>query len=157
MFRMPLVCPQVRSHLEVLERGSNATVAIVGAGYAGVELAVAVAERLGVAAGNVRLVTPGPDIMPGADAGQRASAHRKLSQLGVTVMVGTSVASLQQADTEPGRPLTRRRIKLNKVPLHSPTFLPPHLRLHPPFPPLFDLRIGFTDLNAHHFTLQHSK
>lgn len=78
----------MRSHLEVLERGTNSTVAIVGAGYAGVELAIAVAERLGVAAGNVRLITPGPDIMPGADAGQRASAQRTLSNLGVTVMAG---------------------------------------------------------------------
>lgn len=104
---------KVRSHLEVLQRGTNACVTVVGAGYAGVELAIAVAERLGVA-GNVRLVTPGPDIMPGSDAGQRASAHRALSQLGVTVMSDTVVVSLQQGEQEAGRPLTKRRVKLRK-------------------------------------------
>lgn len=78
---------KVRSHLEVLERGTDACVTVVGAGYAGVELAIAVAERLG-AAGSVRLVASGVQIMEGAAPGNREAAIKTLSRLGIVIMTG---------------------------------------------------------------------
>jgi NADH dehydrogenase FAD-containing subunit len=50
-----------------------ATVAVVGAGYAGVELAAVVGERLKGKA-RVVLLTPGADILEAAPAGQREAA-----------------------------------------------------------------------------------
>jgi NADH dehydrogenase FAD-containing subunit len=50
-----------------------ATVAIVGAGYAGVELAAVVGERLKGKA-RVVLLTPGAEILEAAPAGQREAA-----------------------------------------------------------------------------------
>jgi hypothetical protein len=63
--------------------GSPATVAVVGAGYAGVELAAVVGERLRGKA-RVVLLTPGADILEAAPAGQREAA--------VQVRVGLWVA-----------------------------------------------------------------
>lgn len=54
--------------------GVPGTVAVVGAGYAGVELAAVVAERLG-SRGRVVLLTPGAHILEGAPPGQRAAAE----------------------------------------------------------------------------------
>jgi hypothetical protein len=51
----------------------RATVAVVGAGYAGVELAAVVGERLKGKA-RVVLLTPGADILEAAPAGQREAA-----------------------------------------------------------------------------------
>lgn len=88
-----ITSPKVRSHLEVLERSSEAYVTVVGGGYAGVELALAVAERLG-STGNVRLITPGQQILSDAPAGQREAAQEALSKLGVIVMTGRKLTYL---------------------------------------------------------------
>ncbi len=75
---------------------------VVGGGYAGVELASVLAERLrgragygaglGAVAGGggcrVTLVTPGSDVLEGSPAGQREAARRVLEQLGVDIMAG---------------------------------------------------------------------
>ena len=76
--------------------GSERVVSIIGAGYAGVELAAVVAERLGGLNGQVKteLVTPNLDIMDGCPPGQVASAKRVLSSLGVRVVTGTKVTRI---------------------------------------------------------------
>lgn len=53
----------------------QATIVIVGAGYAGVELSAVVGERVKGKA-RVMLLTPGPDILELAPAGQREAAHQ---------------------------------------------------------------------------------
>jgi NADH:ubiquinone reductase (non-electrogenic) len=52
----------------------QATIAVVGAGYAGVELAAVVAERVRGSA-SVVLLTPSQDILAAAPAGQRQAAE----------------------------------------------------------------------------------
>ncbi|WIA13328.1 hypothetical protein OEZ85_006911 [Tetradesmus obliquus] len=64
-----------------------ATVAVVGAGYAGVELAAVVGERLRGKA-RVVLLTPGAEILEAAPAGQREAAVQALQSLGVDIMTG---------------------------------------------------------------------
>ena len=55
----------MKAALEVVERrqtGGPAVISIVGAGYAGVELAATLAERLGKLAA-IEIITPNQDIM----------------------------------------------------------------------------------------------
>ncbi|MEW5319351.1 MAG: hypothetical protein WDW38_010509 [Sanguina aurantia] len=63
----------------------SGVVMVIGAGYAGVELVTAVAERLKGAA-QVKLVTPGSSIMAGLPEGQRQAALDVLARLGVEVV-----------------------------------------------------------------------
>lgn len=63
---------------------------VVGGGYAGVELAAVLGERLG--AGRVRIVAAGPDILEAAPAGQREAAAAKLAAVGVEVVAGAAVS-----------------------------------------------------------------
>jgi NADH:ubiquinone reductase (non-electrogenic) len=69
-------------------------VAVVGGGYAGVELAAAVAERLG-GRGGVTLLAGGPELLPGAPEGQRAAAAEALAARGVEVLAGARVAAVE--------------------------------------------------------------
>lgn len=69
--------------------GAPATAIVVGGGYAGVELAAVLAERLG--AGRVRVVAAGAGILEAAPAGQREAAAAKLAAVGVEVVAGAAV------------------------------------------------------------------
>jgi NADH:ubiquinone reductase (non-electrogenic) len=81
--------------LRALEGGAAPpAVAVVGGGYAGVELAAAVAERLG-GRGGVTLLAGGPELLPGAPEGQRAAAAAALAARGVEVLAGTRVAAVE--------------------------------------------------------------
>jgi NADH:ubiquinone reductase (non-electrogenic) len=73
-----------------------ATVVVVGAGYAGVELSAVVAERVRGKA-RVLLVTPSAEILDTAPAGQREAATQALRSLGVSIMTGNRVTAVQQA------------------------------------------------------------
>lgn len=92
---------QIKGTLDLLadSGSSGGHVVVVGGGYAGVELASVLAERLrgragfggGSAGGSgcrVTLVTPGSDVLEGSPAGQREAARRVLEQLGVDIMAG---------------------------------------------------------------------
>ncbi len=71
-------------------RGIPSTIMVVGAGYAGVELASVVAERMkGKAC--VQLVTPGEDILEGCPEGQRQAAKKALESLGAQIVTGEDV------------------------------------------------------------------
>ncbi|MEW5307792.1 MAG: hypothetical protein WDW36_010168 [Sanguina aurantia] len=78
----------------------SGVVMVIGAGYAGVELVTAVAERLKGAA-QVKLVTPGSSIMAGLPEGQRQAALDVLARLGVEVVADavthTRHAAVRQA------------------------------------------------------------
>lgn len=69
-------------------------VVIVGGGYASVELAAVVAERLKLSSpsSRVELVTAAESILDGAPAGQRAAAEAKLAAAGVVVKAAAAVA-----------------------------------------------------------------
>eukprot|EP00775_Hariotina_reticulata_P005705 gene5705-5945_t len=73
----------------------KATVVVVGAGYAGVELASVVGERLQGKA-QVLLVTPGTDILETAPAGQREAARQALQSCGVTLVTGSKVTAVEE-------------------------------------------------------------
>uniref|UniRef100_A0A061QRN0 NADH:ubiquinone reductase (Non-electrogenic) n=1 Tax=Tetraselmis sp. GSL018 TaxID=582737 RepID=A0A061QRN0_9CHLO len=102
---------KVRSHLEVIERGASPSVTVVGGGFSGVELAAVVAERLGPR-GSVRLVNPGREILPQADAGQREAAQRTLSGLGVAVVAGARVVGIERGSSDQGKAPAKRVVKL---------------------------------------------
>mmetsp|Transcript_18698 Transcript_18698/g.52551 ORF Transcript_18698/g.52551 Transcript_18698/m.52551 type:complete len:565 (+) Transcript_18698:861-2555(+) len=78
-----------------------ANITIVGAGYSGVELAASVSERLrskpGGSSVRVQLLTPGQDILEGSPAGQRETAMQALSSLGVEIITGMRVRSLERS------------------------------------------------------------
>eukprot|EP00955_Chlamydomonas_euryale_P074866 362156-Chlamydomonas_euryale.AAC.21 len=76
---------------------------IVGAGYAGVELAVVVAERLKGAAA-IQLVTPGASVLEGCPAGQRKAAETALAELGVDVLCRTKVEKMSAPGSEGALP-----------------------------------------------------
>ena len=69
-------------------------VIVVGGGYAGVELAAVIAERLkaSMSSFRVELVTSAKSILDCAPAGQRAAAEVKLAAAGVVVKVNATVA-----------------------------------------------------------------
>ena len=66
---------QLKSRLDAVAAGPTpATILIVGSGYTGVELALAVKEKLG-SRGNVQLVSSGPTVLnTAAPAVQRAAS-----------------------------------------------------------------------------------
>ncbi|GBF88253.1 NADH dehydrogenase [Raphidocelis subcapitata] len=67
---------------------------VVGAGYAGVELASVIGERVKGRGVEVRVVTPTEDILPGSPQGQRAAARDALAGAGVRVDGGVRVERL---------------------------------------------------------------
>ncbi len=77
---------QVKDTLEAISGNNNGGVVLVaGAGYAGVELATAVAKKVEGRA-SVQLLTPSDDILEGSPEGQRESARKGLAALGVTTL-----------------------------------------------------------------------
>ncbi|CAI5465349.1 unnamed protein product [Closterium sp. Yama58-4] len=62
-------------------------VVVVGAGYAGVELACTVGERLG-SKGRIEIIDPAPAVCPAAAPGNRRAAERALKERGVHVRLG---------------------------------------------------------------------
>ncbi|MEM0914660.1 MAG: FAD-dependent oxidoreductase [Planctomycetota bacterium] len=97
----------VRARLEALEArtaggGAKPTVVVVGGGYAGVELAVTVAERMGPGGALVRLVDGNDEIMKGAADGQREAAKSALNSTGVVCQLGGYVDSLEKAAAPEG-------------------------------------------------------
>ena len=98
---------------------SPCVVVVVGGGYAGVELAAVVAERLKVSSpsSRVELVTAARGILDGAPAGQRAAAEAKLAAAGVVVKANAAVA---RVDSEGGggegeKDLSKKTIALARV------------------------------------------
>ncbi len=77
-------------------RNRGAEVCIVGGGYAGVELAASLVDRLGGKC-KVRLVTSGEDIMEQAPEGQREAAREVLVADGVSVLCGRLVEEISVA------------------------------------------------------------
>ncbi|CAG9461901.1 unnamed protein product [Pedinophyceae sp. YPF-701] len=89
----------IKEALTQLERsGRSGRVCVVGGGYAGVELAACIAERMG-AAGKVSLVTPSAGIMTDAPRGQAKAASEYLTRVGVDVVANTRVARISKRDT----------------------------------------------------------
>jgi NADH:ubiquinone reductase (non-electrogenic) len=81
-------------------------VVVVGAGYAGVELAATVAERLAASLGArglpvpaVTIVTYSDDILDGAQPGQRAAAAAQLATSGVAVRTRAAVSRVTAGST----------------------------------------------------------
>eukprot|EP00198_Chlamydomonas_reinhardtii_P002633 XP_001691969.1 type-II NADH dehydrogenase [Chlamydomonas reinhardtii] len=84
---------RVKGTLDLLsDAGAGGCVVVVGAGYAGVELAATVAERLRArGAGGavaVKVLTPGSHILEGCPEGQGEAASKALADLGVEVLTG---------------------------------------------------------------------
>lgn len=92
-------------------------VVVVGGGYAGVELAAVVAERLKASKSSssfrVELVTAAKSILDGAPAGQRAAAEAKLAAAGVVVKANAAVARVD-SDGEAGD-VSKKTIALASV------------------------------------------
>ncbi|GIL55110.1 hypothetical protein Vafri_10725 [Volvox africanus] len=92
---------RVKGTLDLLaDSGAGGSIVVVGGGYAGVELAAVLGERLRGRGGalTVRLLTPGSDILEGSPQGQRAAANKALADLGVTVVTGVRVEALGPPD-----------------------------------------------------------
>ena len=70
--------------------GKAAMAAVIGGGYAGVELAAVLGERLG--RGAVTLVCAGATVLEAAPAGQRNAALAKLAAVGVDVRTSAPVS-----------------------------------------------------------------
>ncbi|KAA6421376.1 MAG: NADH dehydrogenase chloroplastic mitochondrial-like [Trebouxia sp. A1-2] len=81
--------------IETRLAGEPAGVVVVGAGYAGVELASTVAERLGRRAA-VQLVSAGGDILEGMPPGQVKAARSMLQDLRVTIVTNAMVSSISE-------------------------------------------------------------
>lgn len=86
--------------IEARSAGEPAGVVVVGAGYAGVELASTVAERLGRRAA-VQLVSAGGDILEGMPPGQVKAARSMLQDLRVTVVTNAMVSSMNEDQQQP--------------------------------------------------------
>lgn len=94
---------RVLRRVEELEQRASALpadVLVVGAGYAGVELASTVAERLGSRA-NVQLVSAGDDILQGMPPGQVKTARDMLQDLRVSIVSNAMVNSIRQEHHKP--------------------------------------------------------
>jgi NADH dehydrogenase FAD-containing subunit len=86
---------RVAARLDALDAApSPPSVVVVGGGYAGVELAAAVAERRR-GRGRVQLVTSGGDVLPAATQGQREAARRALADGGVAILAGEAVTEVR--------------------------------------------------------------
>lgn len=71
-------------------------IVIVGGGYAGVELAAAIADRL-KGRGKIQLVTASTDILEGSPEGQREAAQRALEDDGVSMYTSGIVKEIKLA------------------------------------------------------------
>ncbi|KAK9823219.1 hypothetical protein WJX72_001145 [[Myrmecia] bisecta] len=102
--------------LERLEQSPGlAEVVVVGAGYAGVELATTVAERL-MGKGRVKIITAAPDILDGTPSGQREAARRMLIEKRIDIITDVLVKSVRQQETSEvaaGLGVDKRHITLN--------------------------------------------
>ncbi|KAF5186013.1 Alternative NAD(P)H-ubiquinone oxidoreductase C1 protein [Thalictrum thalictroides] len=94
---------KVDKRLKILERekfgkpSSPISVAVVGCGYAGVELAATVAERL-QGKGKVQAIDVGTTICSGAPPGNREAAMKVLSSRNVQLYLGYFVSCIRKAD-----------------------------------------------------------
>ncbi|PIA47436.1 hypothetical protein AQUCO_01400238v1 [Aquilegia coerulea] len=94
---------KVDKRLKSLERekfgkpSSPISVVVVGCGYAGVELAATVAERL-QGKGKVQAINVGTTICPGAPPGNREAAMKVLSSRNVQLYLGYFVSCIRKAD-----------------------------------------------------------
>ncbi|CAK0735911.1 hypothetical protein CVIRNUC_000660 [Coccomyxa viridis] len=92
---------KVESQLEALEvRTGTAEVLVVGTGYAGIELATTVAERLG-SKGQVRMVTAGKQILEGCPPGQQEAARKMLQEQSVPVITEALVTRVGLTEDQP--------------------------------------------------------
>ena len=94
----------LKNTLDVLRKERNVRfpeICIVGGGYAGVELAAALVDRLGGSC-KVQLVTSSEDIMVGAPDGQRRAAQNVLDNDTVSVIRNTMVDKIQVAGGDDG-------------------------------------------------------
>lgn len=82
---------------ELKTRPTPVDVVIVGGGYAGVELAATVAEKL-ADQGRVKLITKTEDILGGKSFGQVQAARSVLRGRGVTIVPNAAVASMKEVD-----------------------------------------------------------
>ena len=73
-----------------------AEVVVVGGGYAGVEVAMVLAEQLGGRA-RLKLVTADSDILVTSTSGQREAAWAALRDRGVAVLAGAQVTEMRKA------------------------------------------------------------
>ena len=78
--------------LEVSDR-DKIRIAVIGAGYSGVELACKLAERLG-SRGRIRLVERSDEILKTSTEFNRQTARKVLSELGVWIDLDTTVESI---------------------------------------------------------------
>jgi len=69
-------------------------VTVVGGGYSGVEVASSVADYLGPDRAEVRIVDRNPCIMHTSPQHNRVTSEKRLADLGVKLIVGTSVVSI---------------------------------------------------------------
>ncbi|KAL4423108.1 hypothetical protein ABPG77_004791 [Micractinium sp. CCAP 211/92] len=93
---------RVAARLALLEsRLSYPEVVVVGGGYAGVELAAAVADRLQGRA-RIKLVTSTPDILNGSPEGNRETARRVLQDQGISILAGAQVTEMRMAGSGSG-------------------------------------------------------
>ncbi|KAK9861118.1 hypothetical protein WJX84_003805 [Apatococcus fuscideae] len=110
---------QALRQLEMLEQRQQASgslsVTVVGAGYAGIELATTLAERIGPR-GFVQIIHGGNDIMEPSSAGQRDAAKRMLMESNVSVTTNALVSKVERLGDAPqsqlGPDLSRRRLTL---------------------------------------------
>ncbi|GGH59328.1 selenide, water dikinase SelD [Frigidibacter albus] len=79
---------------EAFAAGGEGPVAVIGAGVAGVELALAAAHRLGPGAG-VTLIEAGPQALPLLGDGARARLLAHLDRLGVQLLTGSPAAAVE--------------------------------------------------------------
>ncbi|KAL1821482.1 hypothetical protein DCAR_0417898 [Daucus carota subsp. sativus] len=91
---------KVNDKLKILERktfGTNTpvSVAVVGCGYSGVELAATISERL-QNRGTVKAINVGNEIIPDAPPGNRQAAEKVLSSRKVQLLQGYFVSCIRQ-------------------------------------------------------------
>lgn len=86
---------RLQQHLKILEQSERdkIRVAIVGAGYSGVELACKLADRLG-ARGRIRLIERGEEILGNGSEFNRKTAQKTLEQKGIWTDLETEVSEV---------------------------------------------------------------
>jgi selenide,water dikinase len=80
------------AHVARSRAGGPADTLVIGGGVAGMELAMAMAHRLGT--GKVTVVEAAPQVLPGLAPGTRAAILAEAGALGLTVRTGAPVASI---------------------------------------------------------------
>ncbi|KAK9792690.1 hypothetical protein WJX73_001665 [Symbiochloris irregularis] len=104
---------QINAEVQQLEVLSpSPTVVVVGAGYAGVELAATMAERLPSA--TVQIINTGNMILQGCPLGQRQAAERILDQSRVQLVPNAKVSKIEldssPSTSAPASSVRRRRV-----------------------------------------------